>query len=535
MFIIFLFLSILSLHVISFKVGSPSMMVYSKSQMKMQSNFADQNVNIAVKPIKVGYQGEPGAYSEKASRELLGSRIVTVNYPSFEDVFKAVARSEVDYAVVPIENSLGGSIHTNFDLLLRYDLSIIAEHEFKVEHSLLALPGTNKSDIKRVLSHPQALAQCDNYLTALGVIKEATYDTAGSAKMIRDQQLTDCAAIASDIAAETYGLEILDTNIEDHDVNFTRFLLLSRQSVNSLIPPTLAAKTSIVFVLPDSPGALYKALACFSLRDIDCCKIESRPTSVQLLQYLQMKTSFDSPAAPIIKLKNEEKANQDLPRFRYTFYLDFLASDLDDQSQNAIHHLREQSSFVRVLGSYPVGGRLVGPIKSLLDNIAKIPVAYDSPVLSNIQRKTQKSLKIGIIGFGKFGQFLAKTYVKNHEVYCLDKDDMSAAAKDIGCEYYPLYDITTFMKMNVDVILVSVSIISFEEVLRLFPKDAFKGKLVVDVLSVKLHAKSTMLNILPEECDILCTHPMFGPESGKYGWQGLPFLYDKIRITDTER
>ena len=113
--------------------------------------------SLSIHPMRVAYQGEPGAYSEKASRELLGSRILTVPCPSFESVFKAVASKEVDYAVVPIENSLGGSIHTNFDLLLRYDLHIIAEHEFKVEHTLLVLPGTKKSDIKKVLSHPQAL------------------------------------------------------------------------------------------------------------------------------------------------------------------------------------------------------------------------------------------------------------------------------------------------------------------------------------------------------------------------------------------
>lgn len=240
-------------------------------------------------PLKIAYQGEPGAYSEKAARELLGPRVITVNYPTFEDTFRAVATREADYAVVPIENSLGGSIHTNFDLQLRYDLNIIAEHEFKVEHSLLVLPGTKKENIKKVLSHPQALAQCDNYIRAWGIAKESTYDTAGSAKMIMEKNLTDCAAIASDLAGSTYGLEVLDSNIEDDDNNFTRFLLLSRQSVSSLIPPNMPAKTSIVFVLPDSPGGLYKSLACFSLRDIDCCKIESRPTSVQLLQYIQFK------------------------------------------------------------------------------------------------------------------------------------------------------------------------------------------------------------------------------------------------------
>ena len=148
-------------------------------------------------PIKVAFQGESGAYSEKATREMLGSRVTTVPCKSFEDTFKAVASREADYAVLPIENSLGGSIHINYDLLLRYDLHIIGEHEFRVEHSLLALPGVKREDIVKVMSHPQALAQCDNYLRSWGVKREEAYDTAGSAKMIADNNLRDCAAIAS--------------------------------------------------------------------------------------------------------------------------------------------------------------------------------------------------------------------------------------------------------------------------------------------------------------------------------------------------
>ena len=485
-------------------------------------------------PVRVAYQGEPGAYSEKAARELLGPRITTVNFASFEDAFRAVASREVDYAMVPIENSLGGSIHSNYDNLLRFDLHIIAEHEFRVEHTLMALPGTKLSDIKKVMSHPQALAQCDGYLRALGVIKESTYDTAGSAKMIKEEGLKDCAAIASDLAAETFGLEILDTNIEDHDNNFTRFILLGLKSVSSLIPPNMPAKTSVVFVLPNNPGALYKALACFSLRDIDFCKIESRPTSVQLLNFLQFQRRASSLDRSRDK-KSESSASQDLPRFRYTFYLDFLASEFDDRTQNALMHLREQSDYVRVLGSFPKAGQLVGPIKTELERLDRIPITTEFPSNPIVKRTKVDPLKIGIIGFGKFGQFLAKTFVKNHEVYCSNKNDASGAAREIGCEYFPLWDLPAMAKADCDVILLAVSIISFEEVLSKIPKDMLRGKLVVDVLSVKVHARDTMLSLLPTDCDVLCTHPMFGPESGKLGWQGLPFLYDRVRIRDNER
>lgn len=514
---------------------------------------------LASHPLKVAYQGEPGAYSEKAARELLGPRILTVASKSFEDAFKAVARKEVDYACIPIENSLGGSIHQAFDLLLRYNLYIIGEHEFRVEHTLLALPGVKKEDIKTAMSHPQALAQCDNYLRAMGITPESAYDTAGSAKIIKEKNLRNCAAIASDLAGKTYGLDVLERNIEDDDNNFTRFLLLSRLPVSSLLPPKMASKTSILFVLPNNPGALYKALACFSLRDIDMSKIESRPTSVSLLQKMKiLALSEPSPDGSA----STSPSNGENPRFRYTFYLDFLASEFEDRSQNALLHLKEQSEYVRVLGSYPKGGQLIGPIKATLRTLDSIPTQYlpmgaigakgegagskidveaaasaAARALAPPKPTIADPLKIGIIGFGNFGQFLAKTFVKQgHTVYAVNKRDVSPEAKDIGCAgFFHLYDIASFAKTECDVVILAVSIISLEEVLTGLPVEILSNSLVVDVLSVKAHPKSVMLRHVPESSDILCTHPMFGPESGKYGWQALPFLFDKIRIKDASR
>lgn len=466
----------------------------------MQNKLRMVGGPVAPYSIRVAYQGEPGAYSEKAARELLGPRVTTVNYESFDDAFKAVALKEADYAVVPIENSLGGSIHTNFDLQLRYNLHVIGEHEFRVEHSLLALPGVKKSEIKNIMSHSQALAQCDNYIRRLGINREATYDTAGSAKMIKEKNLRDCAAIASDLAGATYGLDVLETNIEDHDNNFTRFLLLSRQSVSALLPPNKPAKTSIVFLLPNNPGALYKALACFSLREIDFCKIESRPTSVQLIQSLQLKKDQSSSAMSSSDRKAADNTySDDLPRFQYTFYLDFLGSELDDRTQNALMHLREQSQFVRVLGSYPRGGtgvssgsNLIGPIRAALDTLGKIPVTTEYPTVVLNGKASQPGLKIGIVGFGKFGQFLAKTFVKKNEVYCMSKEDKTTVAKELGVKYLPLFDVNSFAKFNCDVILISVSIISFEDVVRSLPKELLRGKLIVDVLSVKVSLDLSM-------------------------------------------
>ena len=246
--------------------------------------------------IRVAYQGEPGAYSEKSTRELLGPNVVAVGRPNFEACFQAVASMECDYACLPIENSLGGSIHENYDLMLRYDLTICAEHDFRVQHCLLAMPGVSKDDIKFAVSHPQALAQCDNYLRGLGITPIPAYDTAGSAKMISENSLPDgctpqnTAAIASDLAGKTYGLNSVEKGIEDDDTNFTRFLLLGRKGVVQYLTKKIPAKTSIVFVMTNTAGALYKALACFALRDIDCSKIESRPTSASLLNYLKFRS-----------------------------------------------------------------------------------------------------------------------------------------------------------------------------------------------------------------------------------------------------
>ena len=166
--------------------------------------------------VVVGYQGEPGAYSEAAAREVFGNagrQIEAKGYSSFEDVFGALVAGETEYAAVPIENTLGGSIHVNYDLLLRYhgQLHILGEHSFRVRHTLMALPGVSKSDIKEAMSHPQALAQTDGYLRAAKIKPVPAYDTAGSAKLIAEKGLRDTAAIASSRAAEVHGLEVTAT------------------------------------------------------------------------------------------------------------------------------------------------------------------------------------------------------------------------------------------------------------------------------------------------------------------------------------
>ncbi|KZV35134.1 arogenate dehydratase/prephenate dehydratase 2, chloroplastic [Dorcoceras hygrometricum] len=283
--------------------------------------------------LRVAYQGVRGAYSESAAEKAYPN-CEAVPCEQFDTAFQAVERWLVDRAVLPIENSLGGSIHRNYDLLLRHRLHIVGEVKLAVRHCLLANHGVEVEDLKRVLSHPQALAQCENTLTKLGLVREAVDDTAGAAKYIAFHKLKDAGAVASMTAAKIYGLKVLAQDIQDDSDNVTRFLMLAREPI---IPGTdKPFKTSIVFSLEEGPGMLFKALAVFAMRNINLTKvIESRPLQKQALQ-----TTDDN--------------TKEFPKyFPYLFYIDFEASMADNQAQNALGHLKEFATFLRVLGSYP--------------------------------------------------------------------------------------------------------------------------------------------------------------------------------------
>jgi len=268
--------------------------------------------------VRVAFQGEHGAYSEAAALAFFGEGAFPLPCESFDQVFAQVEMGESEYGVVPIENSLAGSIHRNYDLLLRHDLFIVGEINLRVAHHLIALPGVELKDVKRIYSHPQALAQCEQSLAALGdVEKVATYDTAGSVRMLKNRGIYDGAAIASRRAAEFYGMNILASDFEDNSQNYTRFLILSpEESV-----PQEPGKTSIVFSVKNEPGILFKCLSVFALRDIDLTKIESRPLRGRPWEYF--------------------------------FYLDFAGTMQEERCRNAINHLREITTFFRSLGSYP--------------------------------------------------------------------------------------------------------------------------------------------------------------------------------------
>jgi prephenate dehydratase len=263
--------------------------------------------------VRLAYQGEPGAYSEAAALTF-APHAETLPCKTFDEVFEAVLQKRATHGIVPMENSIGGTIHRNYDLLVDHEVPITGEVEIDVIHCLQALPGTRIEEVTVVYSHPQALAQCEQYLKQLKVSVEAVYDTAGGAKLVAEQKLQGAAALASRRAAEVFGLEVLQEAVQDFEYNITRFFVIGGAA------PREANKTTIVFALPSTPGSLFKALSVFALRDINLSKLESRPMRGRPWEYL--------------------------------FYVDIEARRDDLATGRALTHLAEFAKWTRVLGTY---------------------------------------------------------------------------------------------------------------------------------------------------------------------------------------
>jgi prephenate dehydratase len=276
--------------------------------------------------LRAAFQGELGAFSQVAAVQLAGKDCLPIPFQSFEEVFVSVVNGKCHCAVIPIENTLHGSVHENYDLLLKYDLPIRGETFVRIVHNLIAPPKVKFSQIKRVYSHPVALNQCRHFFDDNPAIEKTTYyDTAGSVKMVMEQGLQDAGAIASANAAAIYGAKILQKSIEDDRENFTRFFLLEKPKRGAKFPKHDAAKrfkTTVVFTTRNLPGALFRSLSAFALRDINLTKIESRPLRGKPWEYL--------------------------------FYLDFVGHVEDDVCRNALNHLAELADMLRVLGCYPM-------------------------------------------------------------------------------------------------------------------------------------------------------------------------------------
>ena len=266
--------------------------------------------------LRVAFQGERGAFGEDAVIKFFAEAELSP-YSKLADVFEAVLKGKMDYGVVPVENSQAGSINETYDLLLSYPLNIYGEVNLRVVHCLLVLPGRKLDEIKKVYSHPQALAQCAEFLEHLGVDLVPVYNTAGGAEMIKEAALADCAAIASRLAARIYGLEILRENIETSASNYTKFLVISEKKAKQ----GGKNKTSLVFAAQNLPGALYDCLGAFANKNINLMKLESRP-------------------------------RKDKP-WEYIFYVDFEGHIEDKICQEVLNELEEKTTFIKILGSYP--------------------------------------------------------------------------------------------------------------------------------------------------------------------------------------
>jgi prephenate dehydratase len=268
-------------------------------------------------PIRVAIQGELGSFSEEAAVSLLGSDLQVLSFRHFDEVFRVTSSGEADVCLVPLENALTGSIHRNYDLLRRHKLKINGELYLEIQHNLIVLPGVRFEELTSVFSHPVALGQCERFFERNPQLEMRTsHDTSGSVRELVEQQQRQCGAIAGKRAAELFGGEVIKEAIQDNKANYTRFVLLSPE----MKVPGGANKTSIVFSFKNVPGALFKSLSVFALRDIDLGKIESRPIHGRPWEYL--------------------------------FYMDFLACIKEERVSNALNHLREITEDLEILGSY---------------------------------------------------------------------------------------------------------------------------------------------------------------------------------------
>ena len=277
------------------------------------------------KADRVAFQGERGAYSEEAVRQFFGEAVEIVPCVTLRETIHAVESGRAEYCMLPIENAVAGSVESAYELLMDTDLRIRGEVILRVHHALLALPGAKLEDIRRVRSHPQALAQCERYLERHHLEPIPAFDTAGAARQLAENPEPGVAVIAHESAAALYGLEVLDRGIEDLAFNYTRFFVLGTQDP----PRAQRNKTSLVFATRHVPAALYKCLGEFAERNINLTKIESRPRRNQPWQYV--------------------------------FYLDFEGHWQDPACEAALLGLLRRSSFVKMLGSYPAAANTWHP------------------------------------------------------------------------------------------------------------------------------------------------------------------------------
>jgi prephenate dehydratase len=272
----------------------------------------------------IAFQGEHGAYSEQAIRQHFGQEAETLPCRSFREIFQSIQNGRATQGMLAIENSLHGTVTPAYDLLVDHDLHVQAEVIVRVEHCLMAPPGTTLAEVKRAKSHYQALGQCEQTLQRMGIEPVTYYDTAGAARDLAKNPEPGTAAIASALAAKTYGLDVLVKNLEDLGFNYTRFFVLGHETPERRDP----SKTSLILTTRHIPGALSQVLAELADRGINLTKIESRPRRNRPWHYL--------------------------------FYIDFEGHEEDEAVQEALLGILKKASFLKVLGSYPAARQETG-------------------------------------------------------------------------------------------------------------------------------------------------------------------------------
>ncbi|OIP77108.1 MAG: hypothetical protein AUK09_00490 [Parcubacteria group bacterium CG2_30_36_38] len=272
------------------------------------------------KKIKVVFAGEPGAFSEIAAFKFFKEKIKTLPCKSFKEVLDLVEKGNADFGILPIENSIAGAIGENYDLLLKSKLKIFGEEILKISHCLIVNRGVSLKSLKNVYSHPQALMQSQKFIEKMGLIPISVYNTAAAVKILKNKNIKDGGAIASERAASLYKMKILKKGIETTPKNFTRFFIIAKRTP----PQVKKMKTSIVFSLKHRPKSLFNVLEIFAQKNINLTKIESRPI-------------IGKP-------------------WEYNFYLDFIGSLREKKIKKALKELRKKTIFFKALGSYPQAG-----------------------------------------------------------------------------------------------------------------------------------------------------------------------------------
>jgi prephenate dehydratase/prephenate dehydrogenase len=408
--------------------------------------------------MKVAFQGEHGAYGELAAFEYFGNKTESMPCKSFAEVFDKVMKGNADFGIIPIENSLEGSVGQNYDLLMKHNLTVCGEMVLRVEHCLIVNPGTKTKDLKKVYSHSQALGQCRKFIEDNKLDGIPGYDTAGSVKLIKERGEKDAAAIASELAAKIYGMEILKKGIETDRKNFTRFLIISKSIIQNR-----REKTSIILALKHKPGSLFSALKGFSENGINITKLESRPIAGRPWEYL--------------------------------FYLDFEGDSEDPKIKRILAGNKRNFSYLKIIGSYPKAG-------------ASFQVLNESES-KRVGWPTGK--KIAIIGAaGGMGRWFCRFFTSEGiEVIASGRtrSKLDKLQKEIKVEI--ARDNIDAVR-RADIILVSVMPKDFEKVVKEIAPFIKNDQVLLDITSSKERPVAIMHRYV-KNAVVLGAHPLFGP------------------------